>query len=194
MALLSFRWGRLRPTLWPRESSVLIGQAWITCPFLGGGGGGGGLLTGTIHKGREWRALPHGQSWVLLLRGDSQGRGWLPCWASTTLWKLRPSPWVPVLWSQVSDRDRTRDIPTHSRTFQNLSHLISQVSRKTEGLSRVRVRKTVTETGRCPRSALRRRRGQEPGQGEEGCAVPVGPGQDLEPRSHKADGLHTNVD
>lgn len=154
----------------------------------------GGLLTGTIHKGREWRALPHGQTWVLLLRGDSQGRGWLPCWASTTLWKLRPSPWVPVLWSQVSDRDRTRDIPTHSRTFQNLSHLISQVSRKTEGLSRVGVRKTVTETGRCPRSALRRRRGQEPGQGKEGCAVPVGPRQDLEPRSHKADGLHTNVD
>lgn len=54
---------------------------------------------------------------------------------------------MPVLWSEGSDRDRPRHVPAHSITFQNLIHPIFQVGRKTEGLSRVGVRETVTEKG-----------------------------------------------
>lgn len=86
---------------------------------------------------------------MLLPRGDSQERGCPPSWASPTLWRLsRLEPKAREarsMESRLRQRDRTRDIPAHSRTFQDLIHLIIQVSRKTEDLSKVKVRETVSQ-------------------------------------------------
>lgn len=105
----------------------------------------------------------------------------------------------------MESRLRQRQDPGHPRTFRNLPEPHPPYlpgRQENRGLEqgrgeggRDRDGLCPEETGgRCPRSALRRKRGQEPGLGEEGCVVGVGPRQDLEPRSPKADSLHTNVD